>query len=250
MPSVNQDDNLPRNIKMKTVLKSIVLAVAALSAASASANWSNLSVNVGAINVAPNDSSSSLNVVEAVAGLPAGSTQAAVNSNTQLGLTFDYKFNANWTAELVAATPFSHDVSVKGSSVDGLPIGSTKHLPPTLLAQYHFVTTSNFDPFVGVGLNYTKFFDSGVSPELKATLRALEVTDANDDVDLTLDDSFGLALQAGFNYKINDHWGAHFMVSKIDIDTEANVTVNGASIQKVDVQIDPLVVMVGVRWSM
>jgi len=235
---------------MKTVLKSIVLAVAAFSAASASASLSDLSVNVGAINVAPNDSSSSLNVVEAVAGLPAGSTQAAVNSNTQLGLTFDYKFNANWTAELVAATPFSHDVSVEGSVVDGLPIGSTKHLPPTLLAQYHFdLGNSNFDPFVGV-LNYTKFFDSGVSPELKATLRALEVTDANDDVDLTLDDSFGLALQAGFNYKINDHWGAHFMVSKIDIDTEANVTVNGASIQKVDVQIDPLVVMVGVRWSM
>ncbi len=233
---------------MKTTIRVIVLAVGALSAVPA---FANLSVNVGAITVAPNDSSSTLNVVETVAGLPAGSTQVAVNNNTQLGFTIDYKINNNWTAELIAATPFSHDVNVKGSAIDGLDIGSTKHLPPTLVAQYHFdLGNSKFDPFVGVGLNYTKFFDASASDTLKTTLRTLNVTKAGDNVDLDLDDSFGLALQAGVNYKINDNWGAHFAVSKIDIDTEANVTVNGNSIQKVDVQIDPMVVMVGVRFSM
>ena len=233
---------------MKTTIRVIVLAVGALSAVPA---FANLSVNVGAITVAPNDSSSTLNVVETVAGLPAGSTQVAVNNNTQLGFTIDYKINNNWTAELIAATPFSHDVNVKGSAIDGLDIGNTKHLPPTLVAQYHFdLGNSKFDPFVGVGLNYTKFFDASASDTLKTTLRTLNVTKASDNVDLDLDDSFGLALQAGVNYKINDNWGAHFAVSKIDIDTEANVTVNGNSIQKVDVQIDPMVVMVGVRFSM
>lgn len=233
---------------MKTTLRLIVLAVGALSAVPA---FANISVNVGAITVAPNDSSSTLNVVESVAGLPAGSTQVSVNNNTQLGLTIDYKINNNWTAELIAATPFTHDVKVKGSAIDGLDVGSTKHLPPTLVAQYHFdMGNSNIDPFVGVGLNYTKFFSASASNTLTTTLQALNVTTANDKVDLDLDDSFGLALQAGVNYKINDNWGAHFAVSKIDIDTEANVTVNGASIQKVDVQIDPMVVMVGVRFSM
>ncbi len=233
---------------MKTTLRLIVLAVGALSAVPA---FANISVNVGAITVAPNDSSSTLNVVESVAGLPAGSTQVSVNNNTQLGLTIDYKINNNWTAELIAATPFTHDVKVKGSAIDGLDVGSTKHLPPTLVAQYHFdMGNSNIDPFVGVGLNYTKFFSASASNTLKTTLQALDVTTASDKVDLDLDDSFGLALQAGVNYKINDNWGAHFAVSKIDIDTEANVTVNGASIQKVDVQIDPMVVMVGVRFSM
>lgn len=233
---------------MKTTLRLIALAVGALSAVPA---FANISVNVGAITVAPNDSSSTLNVVESVAGLPAGSTQVSVNNNTQLGLTIDYKINNNWTAELIAATPFTHDVKVKGSAIDGLDVGSTKHLPPTLVAQYHFdMGNSNIDPFVGVGLNYTKFFSASASNTLKTTLQSLNVTTANDKVDLDLDDSFGLALQAGVNYKINDNWGAHFAVSKIDIDTEANVTVNGASIQKVDVQIDPMVVMVGVRFSM
>ena len=233
---------------MKTSLRVIVLAISALSAVPA---FANIAVNVGAITVAPNDSSSTLNVVESVAGLPAGSTQVAVNTNTQLGLTIDYKINNQWTAELIAATPFSHDISVKGSAIDGLDVGNTKHLPPTLVAQYHFdMGNSNLDPFVGVGVNYTKFYDASASDTLKTTLRALNVTTANDEVDLALDDSFGVALQAGVNYKINDHWGAHVAISKIDIDTQANVTVNGNSIQKVDVQIDPMVVMVGLRFNM
>lgn len=238
---------------MKTTVKLLTLAIGTLTCASALANMSvnNLSVNVGAINVAPNDSSSSLNVVESVAGLPAGSTAVGVNSNTQLGLTVDYQIDKNWTVELIAATPFSHDIEVEGSAIDGLDIGNTKHLPPTLLAQYHFdLGDSKLDPFVGLGLNYTKFFDSSASGALKSTLQALKVANANDDVDLKLSDSWGLAIQAGVNYQLDQHWGLHLMVSKMDIDTTGEVRLNGATIQSVDVQIDPLVVMAGVRWSM
>lgn len=238
---------------MKTTLSMLALAIGTLISAPALANFSvnNISVNVGAIQVAPNDSSSSLNVVESVAGLPAGSTAVGVNSNTQLGLTFDYKIDKNWTVELIAATPFSHDIDVEGSAIDGLDIGNTKHLPPTLLGQYHFdVGNSNLDPFIGVGLNYTKFFDTSASGALKSTLQALKVATANDNVDLKLKDSWGLALQAGVNYKLDPHWGLHFMISKMDIDTVGEVRLNGATIQSVDVQIDPLVVMAGVRWSM
>lgn len=238
---------------MKTTLTLVALALGTLTSASVLADMSmnNFSVNVGAINVAPNDSSTSLNVVESVAGLPAGSTAVGVNSNTQLGLTIDYKIDRNWTVELIAATPFSHDIEVKGSAIDGLDIGNTKHLPPTLLAQYHFdLTDSNFDPFIGLGLNYTKFFDSSASGALKSTLQALKVAGANDHVDLKLTDSWGLAVQAGVNYKLDDHWGLHLMMSKMDIDTVGEVRLNGAAIQRVDVQIDPLVVMAGVRWTM
>ena len=153
--------------------------------------------------------------------------------------------------ELIAATPFSHDIDVEGSAIDGLDIGNTKHLPPTLLAQYHFdLGNSNFDPFIGLGLNYTKFFDTSASGVLKSTLQALNVATAKDNVDLKLKDSWGLALQAGVNYKLDKNWGLHFMVSKMDIDTVGEVRLNGATIQSVDVQIDPLVVMAGVRWCM
>ncbi|RUO38541.1 hypothetical protein CWE13_02545 [Aliidiomarina shirensis] len=231
---------------MKTKLSLIAIALSAFAAAPAMADFS---INVGAINVMPDESSSNLNVIETVAGLPAGSTGVAVNNNTQLGLTFDYKFTENFGLQLIAATPFSHDLKVKGSAIDGLNIGKTKHLPPTLMAQYHFTQHAKFQPFVGVGLNYTTFFDEKVNGDLEGALIALDVTTANDDVSLSLSESWGLAVQAGFNYAINERMGVHFMVSKMAIDTTGKVKVNGATVQSVNVDIDPLVAMLGFRWK-
>ena len=232
---------------MKSTLSVITLA-AMLASAPAAAEFA---INIGAISVAPDDSSSSLNVIEQVAGLPAGSTAVGVNTNTQLGLTFDYRINPNWAVQLIAATPFSHDITVKGSAIDGLKVGKTKHLPPTLLAQYHFMPTNQtFDPFVGVGLNYTVFFDEQVDAQLEGALDALSVTGANDVVGLKLKSSFGLALQAGVNVKLTDSLGLHLMLSKMDIDTTGRVQVNGNTIQTVDVNIDPYVAMLGLRWTL
>ncbi|RUO76123.1 OmpW/AlkL family protein [Idiomarina seosinensis] len=215
---------------------------------SSSALANDFSVNVGAIGVMPDDSSGSLNVVENVAGLEQNSTGVGVNTNTQLGLTFDYALDENWVVELVAATPFSHDITATGS-LAGLNIGKTKHLPPTLLAQYHFDLGSDlFKPFVGVGVNYTAFFDEQPAPELRSTLQALGVATTDDSVDLALENSWGLALQAGVNVELNKDWGVHLMVSKMDIDTTGDVRLNGSTIESVDVQIDPYVAMIGLRY--
>ena len=231
---------------MKTTFALTLATV--LAAAPAAAEFA---VNVGAITVAPDDSSSNLNVVEQVADLPAGSTAVGVNTNTQLGLTVDYKVTPNWSVQLIAATPFSHDIKVKGSAIDGLKVGKTKHLPPTLLAQYHFMPTNQtFDPFVGIGLNYTVFFDEQIDAQLEGALDALSVTGANDVVGLKLKSSFGLALQAGVNVKLTDSLGLHLMLSKMDIDTTGRVQVNGSTIQTVDVNIDPYVAMLGLRWTL
>ena len=76
------------------------------------------------------------------------------------------------------------------------------------------------------------------------------MTGANDVVGLKLKDSFGLALQAGVNIKFNDTLGLHLMISKMDIDTTGRVQVNGNTIQSVDVDIDPYVAMIGLRWTL
>src|SRR5690554_5187 len=106
--------------------KPIYTSIAALLFISpiASANWA---VNLGPIHVAPSESSGNLDVIESVAGLPSDSTALAVNNNTQLGLTIDYKFTPSWALQVIAATPFSHDISVAGSVIDGLAVGNTKH---------------------------------------------------------------------------------------------------------------------------
>lgn len=193
-----------------------------------------LSVNVGAINVNPDNTASAINENKAL-GLVA-------DSNTQLGITFDYQYSDNVVFELVAATPFSHTVEGAGG-LAGAEIADVKHLPPTLLAQYHFFdATAKFRPFVGAGLNYTVFFDEEPSAALKATL-------GTNDVELDLDSSFGIALQLGFNYDLNEKWGLHGMISKIDINTDATVYANGAKALTSDVELDPVVAMFGVKYK-
>ena len=198
-----------------------------------------LSVNVGAINVNPDSGTSYLNEIP-TAGV-------SVDSNTQLGITFDYAINDNWVIELVAATPFSHDILGEGNigdlAIRGASIGDTKHLPPSLFAQYHFGSAGDkFRAFVGAGVNYTIFFDTEAGADLKAVL-------GTDDVELELSNSFGLAGQIGANYMINEKWGIHAMASYMDIDTEALVFAGGNKVLTSDVAIDPFVFMLGAKYK-
>jgi len=216
---------------MKTKLS--IALISSLLALSPVAH-ANFSVNVGAINVNPDDSSSAINQAPTL-GLKGG-------SNTQLGITIDYAYNDQWVLELIAATPFSHDVNGAGG-LAGNKIADIKQLPPSLVAQYHFLDSrSAFRPFVGLGLNYTTFFDEQPSSALKGVL-------GTNDVEVKLDDSFGFVAQVGANYKIDKKWGLHAMVSVMDIDTDATVYADGAKALTSTVELDPVVAMFGVRYS-
>ncbi len=216
---------------MKTKLSiAILTSLLALSPAA----HANFSVNVGAINVNPDNDGSKINEAP-TRGLKG-------DSDTQLGITVDYAFNDQWVLELIAATPFSHDVEGTGG-LAGNKIADIKHLPPSLVAQYHFLDSSYaLRPFVGVGINYTTFFDEQPSAALKATLET-------NDVEVKLDDSFGFVAQVGANYKIDEKWGLHAMVSIMDIDTDATVYANGAKALTSTVSLDPVVAMFGLKYS-
>jgi outer membrane protein len=71
--------------------------------------------------------------------------------------------------------------------------------------------------------------------------------------DLDLDDSWGLALQAGVDIPINDNWAFNVGVWYLDIDTTAEITAkaDGATAAKVkfDVDIDPWVYNVGIAYK-
>ncbi|MEM7451065.1 MAG: OmpW family outer membrane protein [Pseudomonadota bacterium] len=88
-----------------------------------------------------------------------------------------------------------------------------------------------FQPYVGAGINYTLFFDEDVDGQLEGVLGS---------GDLDLDASFGLALQAGFDYALSDKWLVNAGVWWVDIDTDATFTF-GSSQLTTDVEIDPFV---------
>lgn len=229
---------------IRPLAKAVTLAVAVGGAAVAQAHQAgDLIVRLGAASVQPDDDSSALNLV-GTGGLPASG--ASVESNTRIGLTGTYMVTDNWGVELLAANPFKHGLKAHlGDAFGGATVsaGSTKHLPPTLSAQYYFGNSeSTIRPYVGFGLNYTVFFSEKVSPQLYGGLGASSAQ-------LSLDDSWGVAFQAGVDYRLGNNWLLNAGVWKIDIDTEAEFKFSNGAVVTTDVEIDPYVYMLSVGYS-
>ena len=140
---------------------------------------------------------------------------------------FSYFFTDNIAAELILATQ-RHTVTNSGAS-----LGKVSHLPPTVTLQYHFMRKETFRPYVGAGLNYTRFYNTSLA--LGAT-------------PLTVDqNSWGGALQAGFDYALDKKWFLNFDVKKIWIKTDVKNGTSGALVS--NLKIDPVVVGVGVGFK-
>ena len=202
-------------------------------------------IRAGAANVDPDTESDKIDI----AGL-ATLDGVDVDDDTQLGLTATYMLTDSWGIELLAATPFEHDITVNGVGIDA---GSTKHLPPTVTIMWYPMANSNkFQPYIGAGFNYTYFWDEEADKELEAALGIITepVTGTTDPVpaDLDLDDSWGLAAHAGFDYLINDHWGINASIWYIEIESDATIETDLADV-KFDVELDPWVYMIGVSYK-
>ena len=212
----------------------LLLAPALLAASFVQAHQAgDIIVRAGAVTVDPREDSSGIKL----GGTDLGG-KATLDSDTQLGLNFAYMLTDKVGIELLAATPFSHDVGVKGlGGLDG-KLGSIKHLPPTLsLIYYPLDNASAFKPYVGAGINYTWFFDEELSSTAKNTFDGF-----------SLDNSWGLAAQIGADYMLSDNWMVNAQVRYIDIDTTGKTSLNGAPV-KVDVDVDPWVYMVGLGYK-
>ena len=146
-------------------------------------------------------------------------------------LDFTYFLTRNFAIEaILAVTP--HDVTATGTAAGQVDLGDVWLLPPTVLLQYHFAPDSErFRPYVGAGINYTYFFN-----EDEGAVNSIDY-----------DNSIGYALQAGFDYGINENWALNFDVKKVMIDTDVTIQ-SGATRIDADVDIDPWVFGLGVAY--
>lgn len=214
-----------------------LLAIASLGTTQYAAAFQqgDLIIRAGLATVSPDESSSNI-----VVGSDLG-VGLTIDDNTQLGLNFAYFFSDRLNVEVLAATPFKHDVnfSVSDPLGTGDQLGEVTHLPPTVSINYYLNDPSSaFQPYIGAGLNYTIIFDE-------------EFTSANDGAglaDLSLDNSFGLAAQVGIDYMLNENWFVNGSVRWIDIDTSASFTLNGAQGSVDSIEIDPWVYTVSVGY--
>lgn len=152
----------------------------------------------------------------------------SINDKTISELDVSYFFTPNFAAELVLTYPQKHDLRSNGAK-----IGSLKHLPPTLLAQYHFTGMGAFKPYVGAGINYTRFSNVNFNPAVEAAL----------DPSIKKN-SFGPAMQVGFDYMLDKNWSINFDVKKVYIKTD----VSSAGKKVGSLKVDPWLVGVGVGY--
>lgn len=178
-----------------------------------------LFTRVGVAKVAPKSDNGTLDTA-------LGDLAVDVRSEADFAFTLGYRFHDKLGVELLAALPFKHDIHLNGGN-----IASTKHLPPTLTVQYYPLggTEARIQPYVGAGVNYTRFSSERVDI---------------DGIDLNLDSSWGAAGQLGIDLLIDDHWSLNAAAWYIDLDTDASL--NGDPVGKVS--IDPWVVMAGIGY--
>ena len=149
----------------------------------------------------------------------------SINNKTLPEIDFSYFITPNIAAELILTYPQKQRLYSNGTE-----IGSLKHLPPTLTAQYHFNPTGAFRPYVGAGLNYTRFSSVKFAPAVAAAL----------DPSIKRN-SFGLALQIGADIELAKNLYLNVDVKKVQIDTK----VYSKGVQAGTFKVDPVLVGVG-----
>ncbi|MDP1864430.1 MAG: OmpW family outer membrane protein [Thiobacillus sp.] len=186
---------------MKRTLITAAL-IATLPATALAEDWM---MRVRAIDIKP-DASSSL------AGLD-------VSSEWVPEVDFTYFVTPNIGVELILATA-RHEVTLNGTS-----LGKLNHLPPTVTLQYHFNPTPKIKPYVGAGVNYTRFYNVDL-PGFKVD-----------------NNSIGGALQAGVDIAVTKNGYLNLDVKKIWIDTTVKDSATGATVTNLD--INPVVWGIG-----
>lgn len=186
-------------------------------------------VRIGPALIEPNNSS------DDVEGIP--NAEVGVDNNVTLGFTIGYLFTSNFAVELLGVTPSNHDLQGRGAIGALNKIGDVDVFPPTLCLQYRFANSSTFQPYVGAGINYTHFSNADTSTSLETALGG--------STSLDIDDSWGLAAQAGVDISINDSWLFNAAIWYVDIDADATLS-TGIVDRDVDIDIDPWVLFVGV----
>lgn len=177
---------------------------------------------------------SRLNMANKSEAIPAlGVPENAIHVSDETIPEFDitYFWTPNWATELVLTIPQKHDVFIDNNGQT--PLGTFKHLPPTLSMQYYFTPESTMSPYVSLGVNYTKIG----SVKLNSPAGPLDLEN----------DSIGLAIGAGVDYKLDNGWYLNFDVKKIQIRSDVYLASNGAKVSRVEV--DPLLVGFGVGWK-
>ena len=188
------------------------------------------------INIAPNEDSGP---VEAGGAVAVPGSSVGVDNAMTLDIDITRMVTPNFGVELLLDLSSKHEVPTGGTLkpiVDGNII-ETRVLPPALIAQYHFTPGKKVQPYAGLGVNYTYFFDETATSRFKNSAVGAS--------NVKLKSSWGLAAQVGADIDMGNGWFFNVDAKYIDVDTVVTFDSTLLGRSKIDLEIDPWVFGVG-----
>lgn len=228
-------------MKTKHLLLASLLAAFAAAPAVAQQN----TVKIGISNVQPHSSTSDFSGPFTPSGI-----SLEVRDKTTPFFSYTREIDDQWNVELALGLPPTHDIALKINNA-GLPASAqalsgqvgakVRQVAPTLFVNYKFLEkTSPWRPFVGAGINYTRF-DKTSSTAAGNTLNGGATS-------ISLEDSVGLALQGGVTYQIDNQWSVTAALATAYVNSK--ITTNTLGIERTaDIRFKPRVFTVAVGYS-
>lgn len=202
-----------------------VLAVAAMVVGSAAAQ----AQNTLKLGVTRYDTHARTSGIVGI-GVPSGA-DADVGDATTAILTFEREVMPNVGVELVLGVPPKIKARAAGSVAFLGEVLEAKNVAPTLLVNYHFGAPGDtWRPYVGVGINYTRFVG------IKSSLAT----------DLKMSDSTGLAVQAGVDYALSKQWGLFASVAALKV--KSDLIAAGSTVLTTTIDFRPIVYSFGAAY--
>ena len=220
-------------MKLGSIVCSALVALLAAGTAQAQDNV----FKFGGIRYTTHSSSSGLTTAPPIFATPA---DAETGDATTAIFVFERTLTPNIGAELVIGIP--PRIKAKGTgaaAVLGNEVLSAKNVSPVFLVNYYFGDAdARFRPYLGAGVNYTRFV--GIRSSLPTSK-------------LQMSDSVGWALQGGLSYSLSKEWGLFATVTRLDTktDVEAIATVPGVPIPvtvKTTIDLKPITYAMGVWY--
>lgn len=202
-------------------------------------------VRLGISNVQPHSSASDIS-----GPFTPGGTSLEVRDKTTPFVSYTREISDQWDVELALGIPPKHDIVLKvnNASLPGSAqalsgqVGATiRQVAPTVFFNYKFLEkTSVLRPFVGAGINYTRF-DKTHSTAAGDALNGGPSS-------ISLEDSVGLALQAGVAWQLSSEWSVSASLATARVKSE--ITTNTLGIERhADITFKPQVFTVAMGYS-
>lgn len=212
---------------MHTMTRSLLLMASAALAGPALAQTTLNTVKLGVVYYQTHAQTTGITGT----GVPAGA-DASVGNATTLLMTFERRLTPNIGIEAVLGVP--PKITAKGSGTVAFlgEVLTAKNVAPTVLVNYHFgAVDSALRPYVGLGINYTRFTQARTPYGW----------------DVHLSDSWGLAGQVGADYAINRQWGLFGSIAALKV--KSDMVAIGAAALQTTINFRPITYAVGLSYT-